>query len=318
MRNNGKISIGNVKCPYCDGKNIIKYGRYNGEQVYFCNDCRRKIVNRGLKNKTYNPAVVTSAITYYNLGNTLENSAKLINRRFKVKASKSSVHSWVQEFSDICTYGKLRPRVVKKYKDKIVFAFSFQHSGLTYDFRYHLPKVEMLCARYPSLIQYLTDMEKQCPSDIFKEDERCSQLRVDVDIKREGWYNLACKLAGFALTACDNTRERHNAVEEFMLVNDSSTIACEIPVWFWEKNLDIGVCGHIDILQIRQGRIFVLDFKPGAEKEKKGNVASQLYLYASGLSFRTGIPLQRFRCAWFDEHVYYEFSPLESKVKMVR
>ena len=54
-----------------------------------------------------------------------------------------------------------------------------------------------------------------------------------------------------------------------MLVNDSSTIVCELPVWFWDKNMDLGVCGHVDILQIRQGRIYVLDFKPNAENGRR-------------------------------------------------
>jgi len=275
-------------------------------------------MNWGLKNKAYNSRVITNAISYYNLGNTLEESARLINRRFKVKVSKSSVHSWIKEFSDICTYRKLRPQVVKKYKGNIVFSFSFKHSGLTYNFMYHLPKMEMLCSSYPSLIQYLRNMENRCPSDIFKEDERCSQLLIDVEIKKEGRYNKACKLAGFALKACIRNSERHNVVENFMLINDSSTIACEVPVWFWEKNLNIGVCGHIDVLQIRRGNIYVLDFKPMASREKDSRVASQLYLYASGLSFRTGIPLKKFRCAWFDETVYYEFTPMESKVQMLK
>jgi len=314
MKKNSSIRV--VRCPDCNGKNIVRYGWYGSEQIFYCNNCRRKFKNRGLKNKTYSPMVITSNITCYNLGNTLEESAKSVNKRFKIKVSKSSVHSWVKEFSDICTYWKLRPEVVKKYKDKIVHAFSFQHSGLTYNFRYHLPKVELLCNKYPSLIQYLRDMEKRCPSDLFKEDERCSQLLVDVKIKKEGVHNQACKLAGFVLTACTRNIERHEMVENFMLINDSSTIACEIPVWYWEKNLDLGVCGHIDVLQIRQGRIFVLDFKPMADREKESKVASQLYLYARGLSFRTKIPLQSFRCAWFDENKYYEFNPTEIKVEI--
>jgi len=77
----------------------------------------------------------------------------------------------------------------------------------------------------------------------------------------------------------------------------------------------MGICGHIDILQIRQGKIFVLDFKPKAAKENESKVASQLYLYATGLSFRTRIPLQKFCCAWFDGHMYYEFSPITTTVK---
>ena len=136
-------------------------------------------------------------------------------------------------------------------------------------------------------------MKRRCPSDIFKENERCSQIILDVRIKKEEYYNQACKLAGLGLQACIRNKERHNKVEEFMLINDSSTIACEVPVWFWDKKLDLGICGHIDILQIRRGEIFVLDFKPDACKEMTGKVASQLYLYAQGLSYRTGISLNR-------------------------
>ncbi len=44
--------------------------------------------------------------------------------------------------------------------------------------------------------------------------------------------------------------------------------------------------------------------------------ANDLYPYTFGLSFRTSIPLQKFSCAWFDDRVYYEFSPTEAKVKL--
>jgi len=99
-----------------------------------------------------------------------------------------------------------------------------------------------------------------------------------------------------------------------MLINDFSTIVTEVPVRFWEKNLDLGICGHIDLLQ-KNNRIYVMDFKPGAKREKYIKVASQLFLYASGLSFRTGIPLDRFRCAWFDDSIYYEFNPKDAEIR---
>ena len=38
-------------------------------------------------------------------------------------------------------------------------------------------------------------------------------------------------------------------------------------------------------------------------------MVSQLYWYATGLSFRTKIPLDYFRCAWFDSDSYFEFNP---------
>jgi hypothetical protein len=55
----------------------------------------------------------------------------------------------------------------------------------------------------------------------------------------------------------------------------------------------------------------LLDYKPDAKRENRKTVASQLFLYASGLSFRTKIPLAKFRCAWFDQNNYYEFNPDE-------
>jgi len=301
----------NVKCPICNGKNVIRYGRHRNEQNFYCKNCKKKFINSELKNKTYSPSIIINAISYYNLGNTLDETVKLINKKYKIKVSKSSVHSWIEEFSKICSYKKIRSHIVQNYNGGIIDAFSFQHCGLTYNFMYHKPKLEMLCVRFPSLIQYILNMKENCPSDFFNNNERCSQFNLDINFRKEGRYNHACRLADFSLKACSRNSQRHGLVENFMLVNDSSTIACEVPVWFWEKYLDVGVCGHIDILQIRRGNIYVLDYKPDASKENDKKVASQLFLYASGLSFRTKIPLMRFRCAWFDQNNYYEFNPWE-------
>ncbi len=310
-----------TNCPTCNRKNVIRKGRrrtkFGFRQFYYCKDCKKGWTASKLSNKTYGPKVITSAITSYNLGNTLEESAKLVNSRFKVQVSKSSVHQWLKEFSHICTYNKLRLGVLKNHGNEILFSKAFEHNGLSYNFKYHKPKLEILCNDngFSGLMQYIRGFEFGCPTKFFEEDDRCSQLRIDVHVKKEGMFNLACKLAGFALKSCGNNSERHSIVQKFMLINDSSTIACEVPVWFWEKNLDLGICGHIDLIQMRNNSIYVLDFKPDAMRENEHKVASQLYLYASGLSFRTGIPLGNFRCAWFDDKVYYEFGPKEAKVR---
>jgi hypothetical protein len=57
-----------------------------------------------------------------------------------------------------------------------------------------------------------------------------------------------------------------------------------------------------------------LDYKPAAENQNALKVASQLYQYASALSFRTRVPLKNIRCAWFDEESYYEYSPSEANI----
>jgi len=209
--------------------------------------------------------------------------------------------------------------MLKDYKKgTVVFTDSFEHRGLDYEFRYHKGKLGKFAAHFPGLIGYIKRFEQGCPSEMFEGGERCSQLKFNVKVKRSRGRNQACRLARLALQAVEDNRRRHEVVEEFMLINDSATVACEIPVWLWEKKLDVGVSGHIDLLQIRQGMIYVLDFKPGAFKENEEKVVSQLYLYALGLSFRTKIPLQMFRCAWFDQNDYYEFSPGDAEIRKMR
>ncbi len=218
-----------------------------------------------MKDKTYGPRVIVNAISCYNLGNTLKESVRLTNKRFKVNVTKSSVHRWLMEFKDMCTYHKIRAMVLRDYeKGKIIFSKTFEHKGLSYNFKYHRGKLDILgnSDGLSTLREYINGFEMGCPVKFFEEDERCSPLMIDIKNKREGRYNNACRLADFALKSCRSNRERHSIVENFMLINDSSTIACGVPVWLWEKNLDLGICGHIDILQIRNNKVYVLDFKP--------------------------------------------------------
>jgi len=108
-----------------------------------------------------------------------------------------------------------------------------------------------------------------------------------------------------------------------MLINDSTTIAVEVPVYLtnWDSgyykhqrrfvfplnNYTTPITGHIDILQIRNRLIHILDYKPEASKSKP---IEQLTIYSLALSRKLNLPLYHFKCAWFDESSYYEFFPL--------
>jgi len=72
--------------------------------------------------------------------------------------------------------------------------------------------------------------------------------------------------------------------------------------------------GHIDIVQVRNGQIHLLDYKPKAKKEKP---IEQLTWYALDLSRLTGLRLYEFKCAWFDETDYFEFYPLHVVKKIM-
>ena len=73
--------------------------------------------------------------------------------------------------------------------------------------------------------------------------------------------------------------------------------------------------GHIDIVQVRNGIVHILDYKPNAAKEKP---IEQLTWYALALSRLTGLRLFEFKCAWFDENDYFEFYPLHVVKKVNR
>ena len=71
--------------------------------------------------------------------------------------------------------------------------------------------------------------------------------------------------------------------------------------------------GHIDLVQIRNGAVHILDYKPNAAKEKP---IEQLTWYALALSRLTGLRVFCFKCAWFDEKDYFEFFPLHVVKKL--
>ena len=71
--------------------------------------------------------------------------------------------------------------------------------------------------------------------------------------------------------------------------------------------LDEPLSGHIDILQQRFSKIHILDYKPDAKKSDKTS-AEQLFLYALAINKRTGIPLRKITCAYFDENNYFQLS----------
>ena len=299
-----------MKCPDCKSKYIVKRGerkgKFGSKQLYFCKNCGKRFADQTLKHRIHPLRVIYYALNYYNFGYSLEESSKLVNRQFKIKTGKSTIHSWVNEFKDLCPISNMR-KDFSDYDD-VLFVKRFEHENLDYEFMYHKYKMKTLKEEmFPDLTKYIYRFEKGCPNVFFEVGERCSKPRFEVTVKAKKKTNLACRMAGFAVQAAKNNYERHKMVERFMLINDKATIACEVPVWYWEKKLDNGVTGHIDILQVRNDKVYILDYKPNASKDRKA--PWQLYHYALALSFRAKISLGNIICAWFDECAYFEFSP---------
>jgi hypothetical protein len=78
--------------------------------------------------------------------------------------------------------------------------------------------------------------------------------------------NYATRLARLALPTSPNNKKRRETLQRFMLINDSVTVAVEIPVFLTRADVDCYrmrgfdldfdsdvITGHIDFLQIRNG-----------------------------------------------------------------
>ena len=161
----------------------------------------------------------------------------------------------------------------------------------------------------------------------------------------KGKFNYANRLAAFVLQAVKDNKQRHEQLQRFMLANDSCTVATEVPVYIRKEDVehlendlhfkisDNGeieikgkkkpvemprlLTGHIDFVQIRNGQVHLLDYKPNAAKEKP---VEQLTWYALAMSRLTGLKLFDFTCSWFDEKDFFQFYPLHvvKKLKNIR
>src|SRR3989344_4684750 len=185
-----------------------------------------------------------------------------------------------------------------------------------YRFRIHTLKSKILCNEFPSLTDYLENVFTNCPNEYFKNNKnRGSKLNFKLNLSI---HNLkaheVCELTKDALKI-DTEKREHTKVELHMLEKDTKTIASEVPVWLMPEELeefrDIDIktvlTGHIDILRIDDGKIWIWDYKPNSSNERYAS--TQVYFYALMLSKRTAIPIENFRCGYFDSENAFVFMP---------
>lgn len=165
-------------------------------------------------------------------------------------------------------------------------------------------------------------MFDECPDEYFNDGNlRGSQLKFKINtnltIPDEHEVNLLSRY-GLAVNG-DRYKNNHSKVQVFMIEHDKKTIATEVPIWVNKDELKNNnqlnfdncdmITGHIDVLRLEDGKIWVWDYKPNAQREEYAT--TQVYFYALMLSKRTGIDLKNFMCGYFDSNFTYIFNPSE-------
>lgn len=323
------------RCIYCERLGITRQGkRYKKMEVvqlWYCKYCDVVFTPQRAKGKTYPLKVILEALMLYYRGNTRAAVAKRIQSRFGIKVPERTLSSWLAEYRDLTTYDKMRKAALAEYRPYRIIRSVRLHHQQVYEYRIHQAKLDRVIdtprhRKLGPMGQYLIEMADTCPHHLFQTDARASQgnkAPFDLDsVEIRSTRNNACRLANLVLQTVIHNRRRHDELQKFMLIVDSVTVAVEVPIYLTPEDLkhqretlgfdiplDPGetVTGHIDILQIRNGKIHIVDYKPGARLEKP---IVQLMVYALALSRRTGLRLFDFVCSWFDENHYYEFYPL--------
>ena len=323
-------------CPYCGGTDIIRKGvrknKFGAVQLFSCRHCRRKFTPLVTKNRTFPLRVILDALTLYNRLYTLEEAAAAVSEKYGLAVSRQNVGNWLADFAPYLPVARLRPALARRYDRYGLIAQAQLLHGQVYGFKFHRAKTALILSRlrprhpFAALRTYLEDVPHECPHRLFRDNRtRASshQTRFDIDgVIITPRKNAAVSAARFALQAVANNKLRHETLQDFMLVNDSVTLAVEVPVWLTPEHLAAirkkgyrlpftlaqgeVLTGHIDIVQLRYGLIHILDYKPGAKRIKP---IEQLTIYALALSHLTGIDLYHFKCAWFDGDDYFDFYP---------
>ena len=346
------------KCPYCLSFDFVKRGfrkkKHEKVQLYLCRACKKVFTAHISKGKHYPLPAVLDGLSYYHLGYSLEKVCRLLKQRHGLEITPPSIANWLTEFGDYCPFARMRGFALKKYAPQgMVIQATLAHRQL-FRYRFHQAKCQLIIEddykhrNFGALKEFLEMVPGECPHQYFSEGLRASEIpmvfsKTQMIVRAK--QNFATKTCKFVLQSVRERKNRHQALQKFMLCNDSVTVATEVPVYLTRDDLlhmqtQLGfeiynkisrqeipnsknqisnksqnsnikipklITGHIDLLQIRNGQIHILDYKSQAEKEKP---IEQLTLYAMALSRLTGLRMFDFKCAWFDENDYFEFYPL--------
>ncbi len=87
-----------VQCPKCGSIRVVKFGNYNGKQLYKCKDCRTKFREGLIKKTKYTPETITLTLDLYFSGLSLRKIARTLNDHFDLTLGATTVYDWIQRF----------------------------------------------------------------------------------------------------------------------------------------------------------------------------------------------------------------------------
>ena len=251
---------------------------------------------------------ILAAVTHYHLGYSLTQTQALLQNRLHIHVPERTIFLWLNAYRPFTSYGRLRNIAKRTFAPERVIRSCTLHHRQPFRFQIHQAKLHLTLtgAGYPipaQLARYLDTITSDYPHHLFTTSKhRASKLQASLSPRVTKKEDYSTRLAKLVLPTSPSNKKRHETLQRFMLVNDASTIAVEVPVYLTQEDISYFrnsrltlnlpasvITGHIDFLQIRNGSAYILDYKPDARGQYRA--PGQLIIYALALSRRTGIPL---------------------------
>ena len=290
-----------------------------------------------LRNKTYPIRLVLQALTLYNLGYSLNETAKRLKSKSGRAVSPTTIATWIGAHKEQTTFRRLRAEATTIYPPDANHPLDQALSPAGLRLRVSPLEARALAPQSaaPALrgaCDFPREHSLNVPARTLPPRGRSEGPRLASapgfrrsrphrhQSQREHGHR---QLPALIIPAVGSNKLRHETLQNFMLANDSSTVAVEIPIWLTEDEIAISkrrygielaaggaprsITGHIDFLQVRNDAVHILDYKPDARTNKP---IAQLAIYALALTMRVpGLKLFDIKCAWFNEDEYNEFFP---------
>jgi transposase-like protein len=186
------------RCPSCNSRKIAPKGarakKLETVRLYRCRSCGRIFTPgpRAMRNKTYPINEILEALTIYNRGLSLEETARRLSSRYGRRINSATISRWLAAHPGLTTYRRLRARGLKLFKPpQLIRTYKLYHRQV-YEFAYHRAKLAFMRdgalddkragdTRFAGLAGFLEIAHQKAPHELFRRDDgaRGSQLTPD-------------------------------------------------------------------------------------------------------------------------------------------
>src|SRR5690606_37151356 len=121
--------------------------------------CRRYFSQASISRVKYPPAIIVSALSFYNLGYSQSEVAGLLIKKHRIRVPRRTISLWLHRYKKVCTFARLREAAMERYTpDTMILSHTFDHRQ-SYTFKQHQAKLVLLqdTLSHPQDFQRLRD-----------------------------------------------------------------------------------------------------------------------------------------------------------------